>query len=340
MTGDDILTSVLDKCRWPLTDGEAPLTHAQILNVCDLVISGDIWPEVIASHGDYGINTLNQPMTANVARYRLPSNLYGPIRTITIVLDDDTDNELDVVSVNLSDVGRLRELPSSPSGYYHYIDGDYCVLYPKPTETANTLRIRFYRHPLKLCKMINAATVYAIFQSGPHAIDLEKLDPTASTDVPASWVSDDVMSTIRAGNGHQVTYTGTRIVVDHGADNIRVYDPGTDVAAINASDMTAGDDIQETVYAPQADYIAVNGHTPIAQIPDHMLAMMLTKTAEECFRAAGDRGGMGDQYARGVKLENLARQASKPRSQADSGILVSRNSQLRGSRSGFGWNRW
>lgn len=340
MTTDEALARILDACRWPDTDGEAPLSHAKIMSAADRVIAGDLWPEIIASHGDYGINKVDRAITADLTRYRLPENAYGPIRTVTLVTDDDPDTEWDVVAVNLSDVGRLSELPPSPSGFYHYIDGDYCVLFPKPSETANTLRIRYYRHPLKLCKLIDACRCVRLFYT-PTVINVEALDATSATAVPASWVDLDVIVMIRDGNAHQVTFEGAEISIDVGLDALTMT--SVNQTAVEASDATADDLYIGVTHGPiyvRGDYIAVNGTTPVVQVPDHMLPMFVNKAAEECLRSFGDRPGAAEQRDRGIKLEKLAKQASIPRSQADSGILRSRNSPLRAQRGGFGWNRW
>jgi hypothetical protein len=330
-TADKLLEKVLDRCFWPLTDGEAPLTHAKILGLADDVIVGDMWPEIIASHGDYGINRLDYDVTTDQARYALPADAYGPIRTVTLVDDEDDTNELDVPAINLSDIGRFRELPQSPSGFYHYIDGDFAVLYPKPSDTENTLRIRFYRHPLKLCKTIAAAVVTELEQTVVAGntvlvVHMEAADSTSSTDVPASWVeTTDVLGFVRAGNAHQLAFEGATFSIDLINDWI-LLSPA-DTALVLASDAAVG------------DYLGVNGTSCLVQVPDHMMSMCITKVAEECLRAHKDTAAAEEQRARGEKLERLAKSTSIPRSQADSGILVSRNSPLRSGRMGGGWMR-
>lgn len=324
MTSDQILEAVLDKCLWPIADGDAPLSYAKILRVCDLVISGDIWPEVIASHGDYYTQKLDYSVTANQTRYRLPLNSYGPIRSISLLLDGDPDTEIEVPAVSLSDVSRLRELPQSPSGYFHYIDGDYTVLFPKPSETANTLRIRHYKHPGTLCLVASAATV--------HDVSGQQLNLNSSV-TSLALVNGSLVDIVSVGNAHQTIYDGMIVQSTSGGGTaVVVINPdGTNFSIVNQ---------YEALSNIVGSYLTAHGTSPIAQIPDHMMAMFLTKAAEECLRSAGDRGSADEQQARGNKLANLAKQTSIPRSQADSGILVSRNSPLRGARYGVGGNRW
>jgi hypothetical protein len=262
--GDELVTKVLKACRWP-TSGEGPLTPAEILALADDVIAGELWPDVVRSHGAYYAGALDYDITSGYARYRLPKRAAGPLYDVTIIDPSDTDRPdgRSAPMVMLEELGRSERLGPTESGYYHFIDGDFLGLWPQPDTTEYTLRIRYPRAPSTLCLQAQAREIVV-------DVDLDAgLLGAAGPD--SVWSEGDTIDIVGAGNAHQVLVESFAIVA--------VTTFSVEVAALTNSGVALG------------DWIATAGTTPLVQLPDVMLSALIRRVAEAALEAADDAAG-------------------------------------------------
>ncbi len=295
-TADALLSQVLARCFWP--GSNAPLTSAEILSFADAEIAGSIWPDLLAAQGDYYVSTQDHTITADYARYRLPKRAYGPIKDVLLV--DDDDNETSLGLINLEELGHY---PTTTGKCKHFIDGDFLGLYPTPSATEGTLRVRYYRHPSTLC-LTTAAREIVI------SVDLAGgvLGAAAASTL---WTGASVVDVIGAGNAHQVL-----------AEDLGVDAAGAFSVTVEA-DLT-GSGIQV------GDWIATTGTTPLVQVPDSMIPLLAYRTALACLSAAGDRSGFALCLEWGAQsgLEEKQRKLLEPRTESEPRSITTRHSTL------------
>lgn len=299
-TADLLLAQVKARCLWP-TSGTAPLTDAEILSFADAEIIGSLWPDLLGAQGDYYTATLDYDITADVPRYRLPEKSYGPIKDVTLV--DSDGEEQSVAMMNLEELGHQAERRATGGRFVHFIDGDFLGLYPTPSATDGTLRIRYYRHPSALC-LVAAARQIAI------AVDLAtgSLGASAPNTI---FTADSVVDVISAGNAHQV------LAEDLEVDSVSAF------AVIVDADLT-GSGIK------LKDWVASQGTTPLVQVPDSMIPLLAYRTALACLSAAGDRQGftLCLEWGAQSQLESKQVKLLEPRSEAEPRSISTQHSTL------------
>ncbi len=301
-TTDTLRDQILARCFWPSTDGQAPLSHAEILSFADAEIVGTLWPDVLATQGDYYVDTLDFALTVDVSRYRLPPKSYGPIKDVLLVDDDDDADEGESVPlINLEDLGH-SQAHRPPTRYASFIEGDYLGITPAPSQTDGTLRIRYYRHPSALCLTTAARQI--------TGADLET-GVFGATDGDDIWSAGDALDIVSAGNAHQVLVTDVEI------------------DSVNATEVDFAQDLTGSGVQVD-DWLATAGTTPIVQVPDSMIPLLAYRTALACLSAAGDRDGFAlcMQWGESAQLEIKQRKLLEPRSESEPRSISTAHSAL------------
>lgn len=297
----DLVSRVLVRCLWPATN--APLTDAEILALADDEITGAIRPLMLAAQGDWHLATRDFDIESGRAEYLLPAS-WGPIKDLLYV--DSSGQASDISVVNAGEVGRLhRTARASANGpYVAYVDGDYVTLHPEPTSTSGTLRVRFYAEPGLL------TTTYATISSYDTGTGYVEL----TENVPAAW-----------------------------------HDPMPDLAIISATspshqklgvfdlNLVAGDEMGAASYTgtPSRDFVAgnlvaVDGYSPIVQIPDHLVPLLVSRVVAECLSAVGDSAGFQRAVAKAADYEQRAVGALQPRNESEPQVIRPRRGRGRG----------
>lgn len=287
---------MLARCFWP--GSNAPLTSAEILSFADAEIAGSLWPDLLAAQGDYYVSTQDHTITADYARYRLPKRAYGPIKDVLLV--DDDGNEASVDLINLEELGHF---PIVTGQYKHFIDGDFLGLYPTPSVTDGTLRVRYYRYPSALCLTTAAREIVV-------SVDLEN-GALGAAGGNVLWTAASVVDIIGAGNAHQA------LADDLGVDAVDAFSVTVE------ADLT-GSGIQ------LGDWIATTGTTPLVQVPDSMIPLLAYRTALACLSAAGDKTGFALCLEWGAQsgLEAKQRKLLEPRTESEPRSISTRHSTL------------
>lgn len=296
-TSDDMIRDVLAKCFWPETDGLAPLSHARIMQVADQVVIGEVWPEVVLAHADMYIHTTDYTLATTTSAYRLPKNVYGPIRSISYI---DGDEEVSVPIMDVGDIARTANLSASPCGFHAYLHGDFFSIYPL-SEATGTVRVRYFKHPSRLCA-VSAATTIASMTLGSDQLTL-----TANS---GSWTTSSYLDVVSAGSAHQV-------MLDYG-----------DVSAVSTLLFTFSDDLA-AFKGQVGDFVATTGYTPILQVPDHYAPATVALVAAACLRADRDLDAARAQDEEARRLMSRAQSLIVGRTVDQSTIIRASNSPYR-----------
>lgn len=316
LTANKLISRVLRRCYWPTNSStglgqNAPLSDADILEIADEELLGDVYPQLIAANADYSLATLNYAITAEREYYRVPLHAYGPIADVLLVTA--AGDEFSMAMFKLEDVGRpeRRNLDWRVQ-YEAVLDGDFFRLSPVPTTTTgDTLRIRYYHAPSKLallaaCGQISARATVTVL--GVQYDRLTYSGADLSGGVPNANVAVDV---IGAAGAHAITSEQAA------ADTVM----NTTTAAVLAASNDWGQ-------AQAGDYIALSGYTPIVQIPELQETQFVVRVAAACLRAKKDFEAAAQEEGYAERLEKKADQVISPRA-AQPDYIVTRNSHLR-----------
>lgn len=302
-TSDTFVAKVLRRCFWPTTN--APLSSADILAIADEEIAGDFRQLTAMLQGNWYLTEQDYAITAEQMLYRLPSRMFGPV--VDVVLVNSAGDEISLTTINVRDVGHYSSSGRGP--FSHVLQGDFVRLFPTPSSTQDTLRIKHYRKPNDLVLSASALQITAVTLASDQL--------TFGSDPDTLFDTTDEVDVISDGNSHSLlTY-----------ENAISAFPGGNVATLTA-DLSAS---QIAV----GDWMAPTGQTPILPIPDELVTALVKRTASECLRAAGERDAAMQEEESADAAWTDAEALLRDRSEAEPKTIITRNSALR-SRMSFG----
>lgn len=324
ITANKLINKVLRRCFWPTDSGtglgsNAPLSDADILELADEEIAGQLKPQQLSVSGGYDLATLDYAITSGQTLYRLPARSFGPVQDVIEVQTDDAASELSMPIASLEDIARPERLRlRSRTQYLATVDGEYLRLYPAPTTTAKTLRIRYLRQPNKLALLATGAKVTARSTVIVLGVPIDQLTLDTSLTFSASTPAD----AISGGNAHSAIIFDvipTAAAAGFANVNMNTYPTGWGNTAVG-------------------DYIALAGYTPIAQIPEFMESLLVLRVAAAALAANGEREEASAVRKEAEQRAEQVAQLLKPRVAAEPDYIVTRNSVLRsGSIRGRMW---
>lgn len=212
----------------------------------------------------------------SVALVQGQANYTLPYRAIGQVVRD----------IHLVDNGSIWPLPriepeqiyttqqANPWGYY--FEGNNIVVYPTPSSTTLTLRIRYFQRPSQLALTSNCAQVTAI-NTGTNTVTVSF--------IPSSWAVGTIVDFISAAPPYGTEAIDQAITGLSGTNITFAALPST--LAVN-------------------DWIALAEYTPIPQIPREFQPVLAQMTAVKVLQAQGDV--QGAQQA-GQDLQVIAKNA-------------------------------
>lgn len=257
-TVDTLVTDVKTTASVPTV--QPRFSNDGIINIMTRILQSKIVPLMMGAREEYFVDyedfTIVQGSTTG---YPIPSDAVGmKIR--------------DVVLVNQSGVLNLTGLPrlslEQISGYYFgqvvpfgfYIQNNNVILWPpNQTTPSNTLRMYFLRRTNVLTASENCGQVASIVGS---VVTLED-------DAPGDW---EVGTILNAIDNNPAFNTQAR---------------GLEITNVSGADVTVDsvDDLEEGYW------LALEGYSPIAQVPVEVQQLLVQATALEILKSLGDTEG-------------------------------------------------
>lgn len=315
LTANKLINKTLRRCFWPAdaTTGlgsNAPLSDADILELADEEKAGQLKPQQLTVGGGYDLATLDYAITAGQSLYRLPARCFGPVQDVIEVQTDIAATELSMTIASLEDIARPeRLLLRSRTQYLAVVDGEYLRLYPPPTVTAKTLRIRYFRQTNKLALLATAGKITARATVVVLGVSFDQL----TLDTALTFSSTTPADVISGGNAHSAIVSDATPAAG-----------AAGVANINLSLFPRG-----WGDAQVGDYVSPAGFTPIAQIPEIMESLFVLRVAAAALEANGETEPAARVEALAKQREARVEQLLKPRVAAEPDYIITRNSVLR-----------
>lgn len=233
-----------------------------IVKIMTRILQSKIVPMIMSCREEYFVDYEDFLIEqGNTTGYAIPSTAVGmKIR--------------DVVLVNQSGLLNLTSLPrlslEQISGYYFgqvvpfgfYIQNNRVILWPpNQTTQSNTLRMYFLRRTNVLTPSVNCGQVDSV------ATDII----TLTADAPTDWAIGTVLNAIDNNPGFD---TKARDLT---------------ITAVSSANVTVDSDVSALIFP---DYwIALNGYSPIAQVPVELQQLLVQGTSLEILKSLGDTEG-------------------------------------------------
>jgi hypothetical protein len=256
-TTSDFLTSVRNRGNIPTTTNTNNVNNtANLLRIATEELQSKLLPIIMSAREEFYVTHEDQAITANQRAYPIPSRALGmALRDVQVITGTSINSLPPIDSEQISTTGT-----GTPEGYY--FEHGNLILYPTPSSTASTLRMRYFARPNTLAAITDCASI--------ATIDTNTNSVTVST-IPASWTTGTVIDFIRALNPHNCVLTDQTIV-------------SVVSTTITFSSLPTG--------LVVGDWIARAEYTPIPQVPREFQPVLAQMTVIKILEAQGDKDGV------------------------------------------------
>lgn len=288
-TTDDLADAIRECAALP---DAGTLADAEIFRVADREIQTRFVPFMREVREGYGLTYTSQTLTVGTADYRIPSDAQGgTIQSLVYV--DSSGNERNLTRLTIQD-DQEWSTNGSVRGYALY--GDKIRLFPAP-DTADTLRIWYYRRPSKLVAVASCVTVSS------------KTSTTLTTSGTPTWASGTPIDVVQANPHFAVVIDG----------NAATYVTTTTTLAGSATttDVTVG------------DYVCEHMTSCVVGLPAELYYALVSATAAQLLNSDGDPQGFAREMAQCERLMRDARSILSPRADGSPRFIFPRNSPTR-----------
>jgi hypothetical protein len=292
-TNSDLIASV--KRRGLVPTSQNTYLSSDFLKIGTEIINSHIAPMLISTREEYFSYPIDRTLVSGQTNYLIPTRAMGDgLRAVFWVRDSGT--VVRVVVIDLLDQDSLNEGNLlGDSDYAAYKQGSELVFKPAPGVGAGTLRFFIHIRPGKLVETSEAAQIASI-NTGTNQVTV--------TTIPSSWASGVVLDVIQANPHYRY------LDIDKTATTVS----GTTLTfASLPSSLAVG------------DWLALQGESPIPQIPHELMPMLSQWIVVKCLEGLGDRAGA--DYAK-AELKDLMTDALKlvqPRIKSESKKVINRN---------------
>lgn len=291
-TSDDLADAVRERAALP--DAGSPL-DAEIFRVADNEIQTRFVPFIRSLRENYGLTSSDTTLTVGTADYRIPSDSQGgSLRYVQIVDSSGVETNLPQVPIQYD---QFTNTNGVPKGFA--IVNDKVRLFPTP-DTANTLRLFYYRRPSKLVAVASCFPV-------------------------ASKTSTDVVVT-----GTPSWTSGTSIDVVQGVPHFAVLIDGN--AATRSGSTFTVVNSASTADVATTDYVCEHMTTCVVQLPAELYYALVSATAAQLLNQDGDGAGFAREMAQCERIMAQAKALLAPRVDGAPQLIVGVNSPLRSGR--------
>ncbi len=305
-TSDDLVSAVRMRCQLPDAVADGKFTDADLRELATEELFTTLLATLRGARGDYYVTTLDYSIAAGVSDYRIPTRAQGAsLRDLTII--DASGNGYSVPRIPLEQADIFAKASSFywPAGVAHVFEGNMIKLRPEPNNSADTLRVRYYRRPGRLVAVSEAMKVTG-FGPNPNQVN---------GDVPASWLNTDLFDFILASPNFDT------IGMDE-APAVIAVGPGGSIDFVNPypSELAVG------------DYISLATESPVCQLPVELYPALISAACVRTLESLGDLQAAGIAQSKLVEQLGRALVQLEPRNQGEDVRIFSRRSPLRTGR--------
>lgn len=253
-TTTDLLSTV--KVRGMFPDASTgSLSSASLLNLATEELHIVLVPLILSVREKYYETYADTALTASQATYAISKRAIGGIVSSVQYIYNNAVYQLNPIDPNSVSTTNTSPFPNS-----FYFENNNLVIYPTPSTTQGTLRMRFFQRPSRLAQTSNCAQV--------TSFDTVAKTVTCSS-VPSTW-----------GNGSTVDFIPQGIpYTPYGLDQA-VTGVSSGVISFSASLPSA---------LAISDWVALSEYTPIPELPFEFFPVLAQATVVKGLEAIGDQ---------------------------------------------------
>lgn len=238
-------------------------SNQSLLDDTDFFAIGDrkmqdtLVPLIDSLNGDFFVRTAELAMVQNQAEYRLPTRaLARKLRDVKIKNSANIRFDFPKISIEREQIYQVNGIP-----FGFYFKGDRFVVVPVPTTTQYSIQYWYFLSPGSMIPYTDAAIVTGV--SG---------DDVTVSSVPSALVTGAVVDFIQGTAGNSC------LDIDKTITNVAGNTISFDADEV-PTDLAAG------------DFVSIAGTSPVLQIPDSAVPLLVTLTAMDVLQALSDFEG-------------------------------------------------
>lgn len=238
-------------------------------------------PLIMSVRAEFYVATKTYAITQDLAEYAVPPRASGMIlRDVQIVAGTEIKSLTEIQSEDAR--STATGIPES-----YYFEHQNVVLYPTPSATVNTLKLKYYVRPGRLAATSDCAQITAI-NTGTNTV-------TVST-APSTWIVTTSLDMVAQKTPHQFRAMESAVTAIAGSD-------------FTFASLPTGLAI--------GDWLAPAEYSPIPQVPFEFQPVLAQMTTVKALEAIGDGEGLARALKDLDKIQKNALQLVTPRNHGE-----------------------
>lgn len=260
-TTTDLIKTVRVRGMFP-DASQGTLSPDNILMIASEELRLSIVPMIMSAREKYYETFVDYPMVANQSIYAIPQRAVGSIASVVQFIINQN-----VTTLNPFDPHAAATTVAGMYPKAFYFENDHIVIYPTPSASSGTIRVRYFQRPSLLEQTINCAQIVSLDQPNGTV--------TVST-YPSAWASGMKVDFVNNNTPHTPYAIDTEIV-QISAGNVISF--GT--LPLNREGNLA---------VAKYDWLALAGYTPLPEIMSEFFPLLAQSTVVKLLEALGDPG--------------------------------------------------
>jgi hypothetical protein len=253
-TTTNLLTSIRNRGNIPSTSNDNNVnSDANLLITATEQLLIKLYPLLQSTREEFYVARKDFTVTAAQNEYVIPSRASG-----LVVRDIQWIDGNNVSSLPIIDSERISTTNSGTvEGYY--LEHNKIILYPTPSATSGTMRVRYFLRPSRLAATGDCAQISSI-DTGTNQITVSS--------IPSTWATGSIIDLIQQSAPY------ANLAIDQTTTNV-----SGSVITLSSLPRTLA----------VGDWVALAEYSPIPQIPMEFQAILSQLTVVKTLEAMGDR---------------------------------------------------
>lgn len=247
-----------------LPDSGGVFTDSELLTFATNAMDHAMVPLILSAREEYLVDYVDYAIVAGQQSYAVPEQaIGGKLRDVTFFpVGSTTGVPMTRLALDDVDIWSQSFYPALGAQMGFCMQRSSILVVPTPTNAAGTLRVRFYRRPGRLALVSECAQIVSVTNIDKYVVNA----------IPATFVAGVKCDAIK--NRSQFDWVTV----------------GATISSVGVSvDFSPGG---FTVAASVGDWLALEGFSPIPQIPVELHDALSQATVAQVFEAMGDRAAL------------------------------------------------
>lgn len=295
---------VLIKTKGLIPTSQQTFQTQDFLNLLNDEMQIGVVPFILKNRSEYFVTPVLTPIVSKQNLYSIPTRaIGGKIRELSYI--DTNGNYYDVPQIFEEDLPFFNNSNVYLNAYQFYFQGNNAVIVPTPQSSSNgNLLFTIYQRPNYLVSAASCAQITAI-NTSTQTVTVQVVPSTFTSGTVIDFVNGTPGFECRGINNTLASVTVAGAVVN----------------------LTFGSVLPTTLQV--GDWVALQGQTPVPQIPLELFPMLNQRVVVKIMEAQGDAAGLASAQAKLMEIEKACEHLISQRSDGNPKKLINRYSPLR-----------